>query len=438
MDAVRGTAWRLSVGLLIAAAVLTSAPAAGATPSSRLEELLPGLGGGRSATPPAQPLRTDPPVWADEFDGTSLDRTRWGYRKSGPRLDGILTPDAVSVADGILTIKTYTEGGHHYSGMISTQHLDGSPAGFEQTYGTFEARLRFNTSPGQWSAFWMQSPTIGEPVGAPEEAGVEMDIAEHRARCVTAPLPLPAQTCAGDSDISGRIQRALIWDGYAAAHKHVTSFSNPLPGLGNGTWHRFGLRWTPSGMTFYYDGEPQWTTAGAVSRRSQYLVLSSEVGEAFAGPTPLLGYGSRATSTTNMQVDWVRAWTATEQELGDVVPDVTPPSARVSGDARQKVGDSVAVTVACPDEPCRASATGTIRIPRLAGAKARTYVLVAAPARIAKGRRATLRVRLSRPARAAITRALRAQRRVVVRVGIRVDDRAGNSLPRTRRIVLRR
>ncbi len=431
MEAVRGTAWRLSVGLLIAAATLACAPAAAASPASDLADLL-GLGG-QDAAPPAPPERTDPPIWADEFGGTSLDRTRWSYRASGARLDGILTPDAVSVADGILTIKTYTEGGRHYSGMISTQHLDGSPAGFEQAYGTFEARLRFHTSPGMWSAFWMQSPTIGEPIGAPEEAGVEMDIAEHRSRCVAAAL------CALGNDVSGRIQRALIWDGYADGHKkHVTSFSNPLPGLGNGSWHTFGMRWTPSDMTFFYDGEPQWTTDGAVSQRSQYLILSSEVGRAFAGPPPLGGFGPRALSRTNLQVDWVRVWAATPEELGDVVPDTTPPKARVSSDARQRAADSVAVTVACPHEPCRASATGTIRVPALAGAKARSYELSAVPVRIAKGRRATLRVRLSRPARAAIERALQAQRRVVVRVGVRVADRAGNGRGGTRRIVLRR
>lgn len=436
MKAVAGTAWRLSIGLLIAAATLACAPAAAATPVSDLADLL-GLGA-QDAAPPPPFTRTDPPIWADEFDGTSLDRARWNHRASGPRLDGILTPDAVSVADGIMTIKTYTEGGRHYSGMISTQHLDGSPAGFEQTYGTFEARMRFHTSPGQWSAFWMQSPTIGEPVGAPEQAGVEMDIAEHRSRCVNAPPPLPVQTCGPDSDVSGRIQRALIWDGYADGHKHVTSFSNPLPGLGNGSWHTFGVRWTPSGVTFSYDGEPQWSTAAAVSRRSQYLILSSEVGRAFAGAPPLGGYGSRASSTTNMQVDWVRVWAATEQELGEVVPDTTPPSARVSGDSRQKAGDSVTVTVACPGEPCRATATGTIRVPALAGTRARTFVLIAVPVRIAKGRRATLRVRLSRPAQTAIMRALRAKRRVSMRVGVRVADRAGNSRRATRRVVLRR
>lgn len=175
------------VGTIAALALAAWAPAAGAAP------------------PPGSP------TWADEFDGLSLDATRWSHRATGPRNDGVLTPDAVSVANGLLTMKTYTEGGQHFSGMISTAQT--GPTGFEQRYGYFEARINFNSSPGQWSAFWLQSQTIGNPIGDPATAGVEMDIAEHRARCVTAPTPTPPATCTPTNDITDRIQQALIWDG---------------------------------------------------------------------------------------------------------------------------------------------------------------------------------------------------------------------------------
>ncbi|HVF77902.1 MAG TPA: glycoside hydrolase family 16 protein [Solirubrobacteraceae bacterium] len=246
-------------------------------------------------------------TWADEFNGTSLDLTRWSYRATGPRFDGIITPRAVSVGGGVLTIKTYTQLGQHYSGMIGTQKL--GLAGFEQTYGYFEARVKFNSSPGQWSAFWLQSPTFGSPVGDPATAGVEMDIAEHRVRCVHAPAPTPPETCTPDNDISDRIQQALIWDGYGADSKSAVKLSDPLTGLGNGSWHTWALRWTPSDLTFYYDGVPTWSMTGPISRRSQFIVLSSDVGAFFAGAIPAGGYGTRATSTTNMQVDYVRVWT---------------------------------------------------------------------------------------------------------------------------------
>ena len=253
-----------------------------------------------SAQPPAG---VGPLTWADEFDGSTLDPTRWTYRATGPRADGLLLPTAASVGGGRLTIKTYTDPvGNHHSGMVSSQPV-GSTTGFEQTYGYFEARVMFNSAPGQWSAFWLQTPTNGSPVGDPATAGVEMDIAEHRTRCVT-----PAQICGSGNDISDRIQEALIWDGYGADSKSAVRLSDPLPGLGNGSWHTWGLRWTPTDLTFYYDDTAIWSQTGPISRRSQYVILSSEVGQFFAGAPPQGGYGTFQTSTTTMQVDYVRAW----------------------------------------------------------------------------------------------------------------------------------
>jgi beta-glucanase (GH16 family) len=422
------------------------------------------------------PPQLDPPTWADEFDGTSLDLTRWSHRATGPRHDGILTPDAVSVGNGLLTIKTYTEGGSHYSGMISS-HRHGSN-GFEQTYGYFEARMKFDSSPGQWSAFWLQSPTIGGPLGDPATAGVEMDIAEHRARCVAAPSP---GVCAAGSDISDRIQQALIWDGYGADSKAAVNLSRPLVGLGTSGWHTWGLRWTPTELTFYYDDVAIWSATGPISRRSEYIILSSEVGEFFAGALPAAGYGSRAASTTSMQVDYVRAWELPSPAVNTAAPaaavppalgnapgmdstsplgnvlaipvappppreapapiappaDRTPPNARLSGSASQKLGTTVAVTIACPEEDCRATTTATIRVPRHGRARARTYALKAATTTIARSTPATVRLKLSSGARGAMTRALRAGKQVVVALGVRVADGAGNARPLARRVALR-
>ena len=189
--------------------------------------------------------------------------------------------------------------------MIGT--LGGS-TGFEQTYGYFEARMKFNSSPGQGSAFWLQSPTIGNPLGEPEEAGVEMDVVEHRVQCVEAPVPTPPQTCGPGSAIADRAQHGLIWDGYGAASQSAIKLSEPLAGLGNGSWHSWALNWSPTRLAFYFDDREIWSQTGPISQRDQFIILSSEVGDFFAGETPQVGYGTRSTSTTNMQVDYVRAW----------------------------------------------------------------------------------------------------------------------------------
>lgn len=261
------------------------------------------------ATAAAQPPPgLGPQTWSEDFTGTTLDGERWGYRATGPRQDGVLTPSAVSVGGGLLTIKTYTDAeGKHRSGMISTEPGD-SRTGFEQKYGYFEARVKFNDEPGQWSAFWMQTSTNGDPLGKPAAAGVEMDIVEHRARCGSPPLPMEAPTCRSSNDIADRVRQALVWDGYDNHSKAAANLSDPLPQLDNGSWHTWGLRWTPTGLTFYYDDAPIWSRSAPISRRGQFIILSSEVGEFFAGDIPRQGYGSSSESTTTMQVDYVRAW----------------------------------------------------------------------------------------------------------------------------------
>lgn len=488
------------------------------------------------AAPPA-----GPPTWSDEFAGTELDTTRWSHRATGARHDGILTPDAVSVGDGALTITTYTRGRAHYSGMIGTQRHDG--AGFEQTYGYFEARVRFNSTPGQWSAFWLQSPTVGTPLGDPAAAGVEMDVAEHRASCPVLYGDPSPDNCILHPDLpSARIQQALVWDGYAPeTTQSAVNFTGALAGLGNGSWHTWALRWSPDGLTFYYDDAELWSQSGPISRRSQYLVLSSEVGEFFAGTIPEDGYGTREESTTNLQVDYVRVWAlapvntsaprltgtpaagealacsagewgseappafayawlsdgaaiagataaqytvrsadrghalacrvtattaagataAVSNELAIPAPPppltrpvapppplprlVTPrpvdraaPAATLSGATRQRLATTVAVGIACPDEACRATASGTVRVPRLGRTKAKTHRLAARTTLLARGGRATLRLTLSRTARRAIGRALRARKPVAVTLTVLVADATGNTRRLTRRVTLRR
>jgi len=278
---------------------------------------------GRAA--PIKPGKLDPPTWSEEFNGDALDLSTWNHRKRGKRHDGFLTPDAVSVGDGVLTIKTYTEEGTHYSGMISTQK-DG-PRGFEQKYGYFEARVKFHEAPGVWSAFWLQSGTIGVPKGDPTTAGVEMDIVEHRARCV--PRATGGSRCDPDANVTDHVQQGLIWDGYDDDSQSVIRFSDPLDGLGNDSWHTFALSWTPTGLTFYYDDAVTWSVAGPVSQRSEYVILSSEIGEFFAGAIPKEGYGTRATSQTNLQVDYVRVW----DTLSGVATPVNTTSPIASGAA---------------------------------------------------------------------------------------------------------
>jgi beta-glucanase (GH16 family) len=250
-------------------------------------------------TPPPPPAQatTLPPagyqlVWSDEFDGSALDSSRW-TAESGPRRDFVMTPDAATVKNGLLTITTYTQGGTHRSGFLSTR------GHFETTYGYFEARIRFSDSPGEWCAFWLFSPTNGDPLGDPATAGTEIDMVEHRVT-----------DQGGWTALRDMVALNLNWDGYGSNMKNrqrVTALPGNAPV--QGAWHVYGVLWTASSYTFYVDGYALWTSTDAISRRTELIQLTCEVADhSWAGDVPTGGYGSRATSTTGMQVDWVRVW----------------------------------------------------------------------------------------------------------------------------------
>ena len=251
------------------------------------------------ATPqaPAPAPVTLPPAgyqlaFEDDFVGSALDTSLW-TAESGPRRDFVMTPAAAQVANGLLTITTYTVAGQHRSGFLSTRGL------YETTFGYFEARIRFLDAPGEWCAFWLFSPTNGVPLGDPAQAGVEIDVVEHRVT-----------DQGGWTALRDMVALNLNWDGYGASMKNEQRVL-ALPGDApvQGTWHTYGVLWTDTSYTYFVDGNALWTTPDAISLRTEAIQLTCEVQDhSWAGNVPAGGYGSRATSTTGMQVDWVRVW----------------------------------------------------------------------------------------------------------------------------------
>lgn len=266
-------------------AVLMLSAAAACSPSGPS----PAGSGGSPAPVPGYRL-----VWQDEFDGAGLDSSKW-TAQSAIRRNATNTPAAVEVASGFLTITTYTEGGIHYTGFIDTAGK------YEPTYGYLETRIRFDTSPGQWGAFWLQSPTMGTPIGNPAVAGTEIDVAEHRARDSSG------------ADISNSYVMAVHWDGYGSSLKSASATGRPSTGSPSlaGNFHVYALLWTPDTYVFYLNGTEMWRMSEAPSRRSQFIRLTCEVlDRGWAGNIPASGYQTRTASTTRMVVDWIRVWQA--------------------------------------------------------------------------------------------------------------------------------
>ena len=215
-------------------------------------------------------------VWSDEFDGAELDAQKWRHRRLGPRRDAINVEDTVTVdGKGHLVLTTKRSGEAYHTAMIGTDET------FATTFGYFECRAKLQTQVGHWSAFWIQSPSIGEELGNTDVSGTEIDVYEY------------PRTFGDD------VVHNLHWDGYGEDHKVVGGRAT-VAGLSAG-WHTFGVLWTQDGYIFYVDGKETWRTDQAISKQPQYMILSLEVG-------PWAGDIAEATLPDSLYVDYVRVY----------------------------------------------------------------------------------------------------------------------------------
>lgn len=228
------------------------------------------------------PLKGYELVWSDEFEQGELDESKWRHRSLGERRDAINIKEAIEIhPGGYLIIRTEKVADQIFTGMISTQNK------FMPTYGYFETRVYLPREKGLWAAFWLQSPTFGKVIDDMEASGAEIDIFEYLG------------------NNKRRIQHALHWNGY---DENLESRSQKVRErqLRKG-WHTFGLLWTADEYVYYVNGEENWRISEAVSQRSQYIILSVEVGE-WAGKI------KRADLPENFVVDYVRVYQEKENQ----------------------------------------------------------------------------------------------------------------------------
>ncbi len=230
-------------------------------------------------------------VFQDDFQGNTLDTSRW-TALSGPRRGAVETPRAVSIANGLLTMTTFTEDGVQHTGFVSTEGL------FAARYGYFEARIRFRDAPGEWCAFWISAHSV-DFGGDPTVNGDEIDVVEHRVT-----------DQGGWTELADMVALNVNWNGYGP-DKETAQLVTHLPDDSKvqGEWHTYGVLWTPGSYVYYVDGMEIWRPKAPVSQIPEDVRLTCEVQDAmWAGYVPPAGYGSLATSTTGMDVDWVRVY----------------------------------------------------------------------------------------------------------------------------------
>jgi beta-glucanase (GH16 family) len=179
-------------------------------------------------------------VWSDEFDGTTLDQTKWNYQLGDGCDIGICgwgnnelqtyQQDNITVSNGTLKImarKQRVRGSRYTSGRINSK----GKADF--TYGRFEASIKLPYGDGLWPAFWMLS--TNEPYGGWPQSG-EIDIMEF---------------------VATQSDRTLGYIHYGDLYPNNQNQGNTYT-LGSGNFpddfHVFALEWEPGEIRWFVDG----------------------------------------------------------------------------------------------------------------------------------------------------------------------------------------
>lgn len=226
-------------------------------------------------------------VFEDDFDGDSIDYTKWktGYESPSRRAAYYEdSEDTLFVSDGCLTIRTLYKDGQFgegwYTSWVETATKEDSEAvvrsedysGFSSKYGYFEVRCIAPPCTGIWSAFWLM-PDEGTGMSADDVAGtgadgVEIDVMES-----------PWMYSSLDKEINVHVVHG---DGYADT-KSEKSPMYRVPDMYT-SFHTYGVMWTPEEYVFYIDGAETWRTSHTVdgetlgvSHVKQYMILSVEV-----------------------------------------------------------------------------------------------------------------------------------------------------------------
>ncbi len=193
-------------------------------------------------------------VWNDEFDGRSIDRSKWDFDlgngfydyKNQAWVPGwgneelqyyTDAPANASVKDSLLTIRAQKESLHgcgYTSARLKTRKRDGTPL-FTTRYGRIEFRAKVPWGKGLWPALWML-PQDDRYGGWAASGEIDlMEIAGEKPHEVLSSIHF----------------------GSTYPRRSLVTWVHPLPaGSTVSDWHVYAVEWEPGELRFFVDGVP--------------------------------------------------------------------------------------------------------------------------------------------------------------------------------------
>jgi beta-glucanase (GH16 family) len=256
-------------------------------------------------------------VWSDDFNGTSVDTTKWAFESGNNGGWGnnelefyTSRTNNAYVANGALHIRAQIEntnsGGTTYRYTSARMKTQGK---FSKTYGMIEFRAKLPQGTGFWPALWGLGTNIASPgVGWP--ACGELDIMENKG---TDPIT-----------IGGTIHYNNAGNPNGDIYQ-TKSYNLPTPGDSVTNFHTYAIQWSSNSIIWMVDGTPvqtwtSWTSSlgpfPAPFDRPFYLLMNLAVGGNYVGNPDTNSINPSMPG--EMQVDYVHVF--------DYVAPVTPPT----------------------------------------------------------------------------------------------------------------
>jgi beta-glucanase (GH16 family) len=161
---------------------------------------------------------------------------------------------------------------------------------YYQTYGYFEVEAKLPYGKGTWPAFWLLNHDDPAP------ARPEIDVFEAYAGG-------GPNSGWSDSNLKPTAFASTIWPtGIDSAPAAGSKTFQNLGDLSAG-FHKYAVKWEPSKITFYFDGNAMYSVNVSMNKR-MYILLDLWYGSASGTPDSTTPQGK----TNSFEVKYLRAW----------------------------------------------------------------------------------------------------------------------------------
>lgn len=219
-------------------------------------------------------------IWQDEFNGKSLDKTKWNVLTRETSKHGELqyyVPDEVYLENGCLRIRSQVRdfGDKHYtSGRLDTKDK------LAITYGRYEIRGKLPVGQGLWPAYWLY------PQNREWEMEYVMSEAVANGKESSIPELRPWYTEIDIMEFLGHEPSTLyatfhfysfqgVKKSSSATYKGKVSYGDDF--------HIYALEWEIDAIRWYIDGELIHTAKVGIPHKDHFLILNTAIGGSWPG-----------------------------------------------------------------------------------------------------------------------------------------------------------